>query len=134
MDIVMQLSRVLHVLGVALWLGGATLIAVCASALEPSSYPKLRSIAQRLVTPAMIVAWASGAVMLAVGWEGIYARAPWMHTKLLVGLLAAGASGAFTARLRKSAEAGSKSSGIFTWLFAIFLAVNTALVFLRPGS
>ena len=44
--------------------------------------------------------------MLLTYWSELYAKAPWMHIKLTVGLIAAGFSGVLTGKLRRAARAG----------------------------
>jgi uncharacterized membrane protein len=76
--------------------------------------------------------------MLLDGWSALYARQPWMHAKLTVGLIAAAFSGVLSGRLRRAAagdaeiSAGAlKAAGAVLLLSAI---ANVMFVFLRFGA
>lgn len=98
----LQLSlRALHLAGAILWFGGTISIGLIAYRLgDPRQAEALRDVSRKLATPGMIVAWLGGLAMLALGWSG-YARAGWMHGKLLLVFIASGVTGVLSARLRK---------------------------------
>lgn len=98
--------KALHLFGAVIWMGSAIGMAVLA-ALATDERAKVAELARRVVkkvaNPAMILAWLGGLSLLAHGWSG-YARAGWMHGKLLLVFIAAGMTGALGAKLRKLAE------------------------------
>lgn len=93
--------RAVHLAGAILWFGTAITVGLIAYRLgDPRQAHALRDVARKLATPGMIIAWLGGLTMLAFGWSG-YARAGWMHGKLLLVFIASGMTGALTVRLRK---------------------------------
>ena len=120
--------RVVHLFGAVFWLGGIVTVTLAVAAYEGSERGKVaaaaRGVALKLATPGMILAFVGGLTMLAMGWSG-YARAGWMHGKLLLVVIAAGLTGALTGKLRKAA-AGQEVGGLGG--LAIGLVVLTALV------
>ncbi len=103
--------RALHLFGAIAWIGGTAAIAMAAIALTSTSQKEgagaLRQAMVRLVTPGMILAFVGGLGMLLPNFMTLYARAGWMHAKLLVVLVAAGLTGAISGFLRRAA-AGQK--------------------------
>jgi uncharacterized membrane protein len=106
----MQLAKVVHVIGNILWLGGgaAAAFALVLMAGESKETKKAAAHAVRrlilmVVTPGMVLSFAGGLTNLLMFWDALYKKAPWMHTKLLVGLIAAAFSGVLSGKLRKAA-------------------------------
>ncbi|HVZ34682.1 MAG TPA: hypothetical protein VG963_19775, partial [Polyangiaceae bacterium] len=83
------IGKIVHVIGNVLWLGGGA-VAAFAFAQLGSEAPATRAAAARglrvavlaIVTPGMLLSLGAGLVMLLSYWGELYARAPWMHTKL----------------------------------------------------
>lgn len=93
--------RALHLAGAILWFGTSITVGLVAYRLgDPRQADALRDVTRKLATPGMIIAWLGGLTMLALGWSG-YARAGWMHGKLLLVFIASGMTGVLSARLRK---------------------------------
>jgi uncharacterized membrane protein len=139
------LLRVVHVIGHILWLGGGITLAFLTS--HVLSYPpdakrqalsSLRALALRIVVPGMLLAFLAGLTMLILGWGELYARQPWMHTKLTLGIVAAGATGVLTGRLRKHIAGLRETRPVFYrmigWFFVAVAITNALLVYLRPGA
>lgn len=132
----MQWLKVLHLVGGIVWLGASVavgLVAAAAAADEQSKVAGLaRRVARRVVTPGLALAFIGGLTMLALGW-GAYARAGWMHAKLLVVIIAAGLHGALSAKLRKAAE-GQQVSGLagLSYAFLVLLTLIVVLVLMGP--
>jgi len=141
----MLLARILHVIGNILWLGGG---AACAFAMvlmaseskeaRMGAAKALRKITLYIVTPGMLIGAGGGLTMLLMHWSDMYAKQPWVHMKLTVGLIAIAFSGVLTGRLRRAAANGEdapvgalKLAGSVLLLSAVIGAV---LVFLRPGG
>lgn len=137
--------RILHVVGVIAWIGGGT-VAALAMALLASEAIELRLTAARalrtavlwVVTPGMLVGLGAGLVMLLSDWALLYAKAPWMHAKLTVGLIATGFSGVLSGRLRRaSTDTGALAPGAFrtaALVLALSAVANVSFVFLRFGQ
>ena len=137
--------RILHVIGTLAWLGGGA-VAAAAMAILASEAPDTRLAAARalrrvvlwVVTPGMLLSLAAGLAMLLSNWSTLYAKAPWMHAKLTVGLVAAAFSGVLSGRLRRGAnDAGALAPGAFrnAALVLILSAVaNVSFVYLRFGQ
>ena len=102
------LLRALHLCGALMWIGGTATIAMAAIGLDASSQKAgasaLRSAMRRLATPGMLLAFVGGLGILIPSFTTVYARAGWMHTKLLLVLVAAGLSGAISGFLRRAAN------------------------------
>src|SRR5690349_7807014 len=113
----MQLARIIHVLGNILWLGGGAVAAFAMAnfAVAPkdnrvAAAQVVRKMVTGVVTPGMLLSFAGGLYMLLSFWSEIYAKAPWMHMKLTVGLVAAGFSGVLSGKLRRAAD-GAEITG-----------------------
>jgi protoporphyrinogen IX oxidase len=137
-------GKIVHVIGNILWLGGGALaafaflqLASSDAATRKSGALALRKSALLLVTPGMLLSFAAGLTMLLSYWSELYAKAPWMHMKLTVGLIAAAFSGVLSARLRKASEGHVVSPGSVR-LAGIILVVSAiagvSLVLTRFGQ
>ena len=137
--------RILHVLGIIAWTGGGAvaafsmaLLATEANETRLAAARALRKAVLYVVTPGMLVGLGAGLVMLINDWAVLYAKAPWMHAKLTVGLIATGFSGVLSGRLRRgSSDAAALTPGAFrtAGLVLILSAVaNVSFVFLRFGQ
>jgi uncharacterized membrane protein len=141
----MQLARVIHVLGNILWLGGGAVAAFAMAMLASSSRETrteaakaLRKLVLFVVTPGMLLSFAGGLTMLLSAWSTLYAKAPWMHTKLTVGILAAAFSGVLSGKLRRAAggngEVTAKSMAIAGAVLVLSAIAGVSLVYLRVGG
>ena len=138
------IGKIVHVFGNLLWIGGGAVAAFAfvglASEREESRRVAARALHKSvllLVTPGMLLSFGAGLVMLLSYWSDLYAKAPWMHGKLTVGLIAAGFSGVLSGRLRRAAKGDEVSSGSVRLAGAVLLLsaiANVVLVFLRPGG
>ena len=137
--------RILHVLGIIAWTGGGAvaafsmaLLATEANETRLAAARALRKAVLYVVTPGMLVGLGAGLAMLINDWAVLYAKAPWMHAKLTVGLIATGFSGVLSGRLRRgSSDAAALTPGAFrtAGLVLILSAVaNVSFVFLRFGQ
>ncbi len=139
----MLLARIIHVLGNVLWLGGGAVAAFAMAQFALSSQEARTSAAQvvrktvlNIVTPGMLLSFAGGLYMLLTNWSTLYAKAPWMHGKLTVGLVAAGVSGALSGKLRRAAngaEVTPNSMRIFGIILVLSAVAAITLVLGRFG-
>lgn len=142
----MLLLKIIHVIGNVLWLGGGTVAAFAIAMLSVDS-PSVRLAAAKvarklvlgLVTPGMLLSLAAGLAMLIADWSTLYAKAPWMHGKLTVGLIAAGFSGVLSGKLRRAAsstdgEVSAKSMWIAGSALLASAVANIIFVYLRFGA
>lgn len=139
---VLVLARVVHVVGIVLWIGGlialAAIVASGTKELGRGLASAARKAALVVVTPGLLLAWLGGLGMLLPYWSTIYARAGWMHGKLTIGLIVAGLSGMLTGRLRRIA--GGQGEPVASGMLGIavttlvLMVVAVALVFIRPGT
>lgn len=139
-----MLARVIHVIGNILWLGGGALAAFAFAALAADAKDTriaaaraLRKITLLMVTPGMLLSFAGGVTMLLGAWSTLYAKAPWMHTKLLVGLIAAAFSGVLSGKLRRAstgADVSPRSVLLAGAVLATSAVAGVALVYLRFGQ
>lgn len=111
MEIVLILARVAHIAGNIMWLGGGVAAALFMlglastdDAVKEAAARSARAMTLKVVTPGMLLGLAGGVTMLLYQWTAVYKSAPWMHTKLLVGLVAAGMTGMLTGPLRRAAN------------------------------
>jgi len=136
--------KIVHVVGNVMWLGGGAAAAftfVLLAREDPktrlAAAQALRKIMLRLVSPGMSISLTAGLIMLLMFWGDLYAKAPWMHAKLTVGLIAAGFSGVLSGRLRRAAAGTEVTPGAIKLAGAVlvFSAIaNVAFVFLRFGQ
>jgi putative membrane protein len=134
----MIVFRYLHFLGITFWLGSAVAVAIAAAAPTPwesGIAQALRKVTLRVTTPSMLVAFAGGFGMLIPSFAEVYAKQGWMHAKLTLLLLLAGATGVLTGKLRRWAdgqEVGQKTFSRLAWVIATLgLLIVTFAVF-RP--
>jgi uncharacterized membrane protein len=132
--------RYLHFLGITFWIGSAVAVAIAASApspLEGATAQSLRRITTRVTTPAMLFAFAGGFGMLIPNFAELYAKQGWMHTKLVLLLVLAGATGVLTGKLRRWAEGQEVSPTVFgklAWTLSIIAVLIITLAIFRPFS
>jgi putative membrane protein len=140
----MLLARIVHIIGNILWLGGGAVAAFAMAQLASESQATrtaaaraVRKIILAVVTPGMLLSFAGGLYMLIPNWGAFYARAPWMHTKLTVGLIAAAFSGVLSGKLRRAASGDELSPGAMRlagWVLVLSAIAGVFLVFTRVGS
>ncbi|MEZ4287934.1 MAG: CopD family protein [Polyangiales bacterium] len=87
-----------------------------------------------VTTPSMIVAFAGGLGMLLPNFTALYAKAGWMHAKLLFVVLFAGVTGALSASLRKPEQSRRAAEKKMALLIAVFVVVIASLAVLKPGA
>jgi uncharacterized membrane protein len=137
--------RILHVIGNVAWIGGGVAAALAMALLASeadttrlAAARALRKVVLWLVTPGMLLSLAAGVAMLLNDWAVLYAKAPWMHAKLTVGLVAAAFSGVLSGRLRRgSNDAAALTPGVFRNAGLVLLLsgiANVCFVFLRFGA
>lgn len=130
--------RYLHFLGITFWIGSAVAVAIAASApspMESGIAQSLRKISMRVTTPAMLFAFAGGFGMLIPNFAELYAKQGWMHTKLVLLLVLAGATGVLTGKLRRWAEGQEVSPKVFgklAWTLSILAVLIITLAIFRP--
>lgn len=131
-----------HLFGVLLWIGGVTVASMAiAHTSDASRQPvavSLRQAAALLITPGLILAWAGGLALLLPNFANMYAKAGWMHSKLLIAVLATGVTGLVTARLKKLAKGEGtphlKRFRLAAIGMAVFAAMNIFLAVVQPGA
>jgi putative membrane protein len=126
--------KALHLVGAFLWLGtsiGVALVAAAAAGDQRAPVAALaRRVALRIATPGLVLAFAGGLTMLALSWD-LYARAGWMHGKLLLVVIAAGLHGAISGKLRKmagGAEVGGLAGLAYAYVAILVLVVIAVLL------
>lgn len=109
--------KALHVLAVISWMAGLLYLPrlfVYHAGVAPDSpisetfKVMERRLLKAIMTPAMIVAWIAGLVLM---WQGEWYRSGWMHGKLALVLLLSGIHGLLAARRRAFAEDRNVHSG-----------------------
>jgi uncharacterized membrane protein len=136
----MIIFRYLHFLGLTFWVGTAVAVAVVAAAptpLDSGVAQSLRKVSLRVTTPAMLVAFVGGFGMLIPSFAEVYAKQGWMHTKLTLLLLLAGATGVLSGRLRRWASGEEISQTTFSrlaWVISILAVLIVTLAIFRPFS
>lgn len=130
--------RYLHFLGITFWIGSAVAVAIAAAAPTPwesGIAQALRKVTLRVTTPSMLVAFAGGFGMLIPSFAEVYAKQGWMHSKLTLLLLLAGATGVLTGKLRRWAEGqevAHKTFGRLAWVIAILAVLIVTFAIFRP--
>jgi putative membrane protein len=111
-----KIFRILHFVGMIGWAGGLFGLGFFLSAYlkEGGTQRKIllqvRKISLAIVNPFMLLAWAGGLGMLVPHFSELYAKAGWMHTKLLLLVVLSALSGMFTAKIKKTASQQDKSN------------------------
>ncbi|MBT8450362.1 MAG: CopD family protein [Deltaproteobacteria bacterium] len=132
--------RYLHFLGITFWIGSAVAIAIAASTPGPSDSgiaQSLRKISLRVTTPAMLVAFAGGFGMLIPNFAELYSKQGWMHAKLTLLLVLAGATGVLSGKLRRWAEGQDVSPKAFrrlAWTVSVLAVLIVTFAVFRPFS
>jgi uncharacterized membrane protein len=134
----MIVFRYLHFLGITFWIGTAVATAIAASApipWESGIAQALRKVTVRVTTPSMLFAFVGGFGMLIPNFAEVYAKQGWMHTKLLLLLALAGATGVLTGKLRKWAagqEIPATTFGRLAWVISILAVLVVTLAVFQP--
>ena len=134
----MIVFRYLHFLGITFWIGTAVAVAIAASAPTPwesGIAQALRKVTLRVTTPAMLVAFAGGIGTLVPNFAEVYAKEGWMHAKLALLLVLAGATGVLTGKLRRWAEGQEVSPKVFgklAWAISILAVLIITLAIFQP--
>jgi putative membrane protein len=130
--------RYLHFLGMAFWVGSAVGVAIGAATSTQWESPvaqALRKVILRVTTPSMLVAFAGGFGMLIPNFSTVYAKAGWMHTKLTLLILLAGATGLLTGKLRRWAsgqQIEATTFGRLAWVIGILGVLIVTVAVFRP--
>ena len=136
----MTVFRYLHFLGITFWIGSAVAVAIAAAAPTPwesGIAQALRKVSLRVTTPAMLVAFAGGFGVLIPNFADVYAKQGWMHGKLTLLLILAGATGVLTGKLRRWAEGQEVTQKTFArlaWAIAALAMLIVTLAVFRPFS
>lgn len=127
----MIVFRYLHFLGITFWIGSAIAVAIAAAAPTPwesGIAQALRKVTLRVTTPAMLLAFAGGFGMLIPNFADVYAKQGWMHSKLTLLLILAGATGVLTGKLRRWAEGQEVTQKTFAKLAWAIAAIGVLIV------
>lgn len=139
-----EVSLVLHLLGVVLWIGGcasaAWTAAQLATATKEGRAEGLAAVRRSLLviaTPGLLLAWLGG-LTLFVSFLDVYARAGWLHGKITIAVALSAIHGVLMARVRRASTGERETSqGLFAGLgmaLVIGAAIAVALVVFRPGA
>lgn len=136
-----NVALVLHLIGLVLWLGGATFASWTAASLVASGETKalasVRSGLLAVVTPGLVLATLGALARLLPGWTAHFAHAPWMHAKITIGIVLAGLHGFLVGRVRKAMRGDAVPAGLFVALAVAHAALTTlavALAIFRWGE
>ncbi len=128
----------LHFLGMIFWIGSAVAVAITAAAPtqgESGIAQALRKVTLRVTTPAMLIAFAGGLGMLIPNFAAVYARQGWMHSKLTLLLVLAGATGVLSGKLRRWAdgqEVTPKTFGRLAGAISVLSILIVTFAIFRP--
>jgi len=134
----MIVFRYLHFLGITFWVGSAVAVAIAAATPTPwesGIAQALRKVTLRVTTPAMLLAFAGGFGTLIPNFAEVYAKQGWMHGKLTLLLLLAGATGVLSGKLRRWADGQEVSQKTFTrlsWVISILAILILTFAIFRP--
>ena len=127
--------RLTHFVGIVLWAGSVITVTLGAT-LHPQTPASIwREVIRLVATPGMIAAWLGGLGMLIPHFTELYARAGWMHTKLLLVVVLSALHGITISKLRKAEETGIQAktmNRLFLATSALVIAIVTLAV-LKPG-
>lgn len=134
----MIVFRYLHFLGITFWIGSAVAVAVAAAAPTPwesGIAQALRKVTLRITTPSMLVAFVGGFGMLIPSFADVYSKQGWMHIKLTLLLILAGATGMLTGKLRRWAEGQEVTQKAFVrlaWVISTVAVLIVTFAIFRP--
>lgn len=134
-----EVFRYLHFLGVAFWAGSAIAVAFTAATPTPSDAGvagALRKVMLRVTAPAMLLAFAGGLAMFVTN-IAIYQRAGWMHGKITLAVILAGATGVLSGRIRRWAQGQDiepKSFARIGWFMVVIAVLIVTFAVFRPFS
>jgi putative membrane protein len=134
--------KVLHVVAIISWMAAILylprlMIYHCAaergSGVSETFKVMERRLLKAIMTPAMIVAWASG---LYLAWRGGWLVAGWFHVKLAAVIVLSGAHGFLAAQVRVFAEDRNERSARFFRIVnevpTVLMLVIVAMVIVKP--
>src|SRR5687767_2916244 len=105
-----DISLTMHVAGVILWIGGSAAGAWTAAQLATSTVEVRRAgldaVRRALLTltmPGIALAWIGGLLLFVTALD-VYARAGWLHGKIMIALVVSGLHGVLVSRVRRSAD------------------------------
>lgn len=134
----MIVFRFIHFLGMAFWVGSAVGVAIAAAAptqWESGIAQALRKVTLRITTPAMLLAFVGGLGMLIPNFTALYAKAGWMHAKITLVILLAGATGVLSGKLRRWAggeEVEARTFARLGWFMGITALLIVIFAVFRP--
>jgi len=136
-----SIALALHLIGVLMWVGASFSAGLLAAWAPPEDAAKtaatLRTLVRRVAVPGLLLAWLGGLAQLIPDFGEVYARAGWMHGKLLLVLIISGLTGVLSARLGRLAENEAVESAgrlrIFGLLILTLAAVVVLLAVVKPG-
>jgi putative membrane protein len=140
-----DVSLVVHLLGVVLWVGGSATGAWTCAQLALTEGPArgealgaVRRALLALTVPGLALAWLGGLTMLVSGWTELYARAGWMHGKLTLALALSAVHGVLLGRIRRAASGEREASQSFfaglAMAIVLVAAAVVSLALLHPGT
>lgn len=139
-----DLAVATHLIGMALWVGGAAVAAFVAAAGAREGEDGRGALAaaqqaiSKIANPGMGLAWLAGLSYLVPNFTTFYAKAGWMHGKLTLVIILSALTGVLAARIRKAATGAKPGSpGLFGGLALGVVVVAGLIVFLgvlKPGA
>ena len=139
-----EISLIVHIAGVVLWVGGAAAAAWTAAQLATASpearregLGAVRRALLAVVTPGILLAWVGGLTLFLSALD-LYARAGYLHGKITIAVVISALHGVLVARVRKAAdgtrEASAATFGGLAMAIVVLALAAVALVILRPGA
>ena len=137
----LSITLAIHLIGVLMWIGASFSAGLLAAWSPPEhtaeTAANLRRLVRRVAVPGLLLAWIGGLGRLIPEFGDVYARAGWMHTKLLLVLVISGLTGAMSARLGRLAQGegmeGASSLRTFGLIILASAAAVVLLAVLKPG-
>ena len=139
-----EISLIVHIAGVVLWVGGAAAAAWTAAQLATATpearregLGAVRRALLAVVTPGILLAWVGGLTLFLSALD-LYARAGYLHGKITIAVVISALHGVLVARVRKAAdgtrEASAATFGGLAMAIVVLAHAAVALVILRPGA
>lgn len=118
----------MHVLGMALWIGGLLGAAVSMGASAAASRKLLRALAD----PGAGLALLAGVWMLAADASGYWSQA-WFQTKMVVAAGLIALHGVIAVRAKRAASGGAAGAPAWGLFFAVLAAAVAMVLLSLPG-
>lgn len=129
-----SLIKAAHLVSLFVWIGGMTAVALALRCPVPVQMKRLKAYDRAVTTPAMILAFAFG-ILLVI--QGGWFPSTWLGIKIVLVLGLSGLHGALTGKLRRATEEGPTEPetgvGMLLPVGWVLVALIVLVVMMKPN-